>query len=303
MYNIVIGIPTYKRPLMLKELIFSIIDCNINKSLIKDVNIIVVDNDIDKTAEKIVNELKEKYYGIYKLNYFNYPVKGLANVRNQLFKRALTYNPDFIIGIDDDEFVTPDWLNELVSAITTAKADIAIGPAIPVFDHNVSPYIAYWFNHPDMVDLQNINFFQTTNYIIAVNFLVNQKIQFDQRFNTTGAEDSYFGVTAIKKGAKIYWAGKAIVYETIQEKRASLNWLIKRRFRTAITYTYILILEKKYLLLFKKILVNIIYLISGIFALLLVSFKFKFRYWGLLKLAESFGGFAGLANIKYHEYK
>src|ERR1035437_8313843 len=97
MYNIAICIPTYKRPLMLKKLILSIITCNINKSLIKNVTIIVVDNDIDKTAEKIVNELKERFYETSNLHYFNYDKKGLSNVRNKLFNKALEYNPDYIV--------------------------------------------------------------------------------------------------------------------------------------------------------------------------------------------------------------
>lgn len=301
MYNVAVCIPTYNRPLMLEKLILSVI--NLDRSLVKEFNIIVVDNDVHKTAEKVVNELQEKFYDIAKLHYHNYNKKGLANVRNELFKKALEYQPDFIASIDDDEFVTSNWLNELLLAIVSNSGDIAVGPCIPVFEHNVSQYIDYWFKDSDLVNYQIIDFFRGGSFIISTNFLVDKEMKFDQRFNTTGAEDSFFGVTAIKKGAKIYWAGKAIAYETIEKKRASLKWLIKRKFRTAITYTYILILEKKYFLVLKKILVNIIYLLTGIIALLLVPSKFKFRYWGILKLAESFGGFAGLVNIKFNEYQ
>ena len=303
MYNVAICIPTYKRPLMLQKLLLSILDCNIDKSIIKDINIIVVDNDIDKTAETVVTELKEKFYENSKLHYFNYSKKGLSNVRNELFKRALEYHPDFIVGIDDDEYVTSNWLNELLITITLTGGDIAVGPGIPVFEDKVPIYVASNFKNRNLINHQNITTFQTTNFIISVNFLITQKLEFDERFNTTGAEDSFFGVTAIKRGAKLYWAGKAIAYETILKNRASLKWLLNRKFRTAITYTYILILEKNYLMLLKKILVNILYLLAGIIGLLLLPFKINRRYWGILKLAESFGGFAGLVNIKFHEYK
>jgi glycosyltransferase involved in cell wall biosynthesis len=60
MYNITICIPTYKRPEMLKKLVQSIVENNINKTLIKEVNIIVADNDAEKTAESLINELKKK---------------------------------------------------------------------------------------------------------------------------------------------------------------------------------------------------------------------------------------------------
>lgn len=302
MYNIAICIPTYKRPLLLKKLIESIAHCNFNTT-IKDVNIIVVDNDIEKTAEIIVQNLRKQFNGILKLCYDNYSEKGLVNVRNQLFKIALEFQPDFIVGIDDDEYVSPEWLNELLSSILTTNGEVAVAPYTPVFEPAVPSYISYWFKYPPLHNNQSIKFFHAGNFIARASFLLEHKMEFDQRFNTTGAEDTYFGISVMKNGGKMYWAEKAQAYETFDEKRACLNWLIKRRFRTAITYTYILIVEKSYLLLAKKVLVNFIYLLIGILALLFVLFKFKLRYWGVLKIAESFGGFAGLANIKFHEYK
>jgi succinoglycan biosynthesis protein ExoM len=125
---------------------------------------------------------------------------------------------------------------------------------------------------------------------------------FDKRFNFTGAEDSYFGVQLIKKGATFYWAAKAIVYETIPESRATLRWLIKRNYNGALTYAYILKLEKKHLLLLKKTLVSGTYFIIGSMALLALPFPFLWRYWGILKISEAVGGFAGLFSIHFHEY-
>jgi len=302
MYNIVIGIPTYKRPVMLKKLILSIIGCNINKSLIKDINIIIVDNDIDKTAEIVVKELKDKFNGIYKLNYYNYSVKGLSNVRNELFKKALAFNPDYIVGIDDDEYPTSDWLNQLLLAIIALKAEIVLGPVIPVFEDKVSPYISYWFKYPDLENFKRINFFWTSNFIIRTDFLLKQKIKFDERFNTIGSEDSYFGVKALKSGARICWANNAIAYETIPAKRAKLKWLIRRRYNGAITFTYILKLEKTYFGLLKKTIVSAANFLSGSMALAGTPFPFRWKYWGLLKISEGIGGFAGLFGIHFHEY-
>jgi succinoglycan biosynthesis protein ExoM len=302
MNSIVIGIPTYKRPIMLKNLILSIVKCNINEILIKDINIIIVDNDIDKTAEIIVKELKDKVYGFYKLDYYNYPVKGLSNVRNELFKKALEFNPDYIVCIDDDEYPVSDWLNQLLHAITTTKADIVLGRIIPVFENEVSHYVSYWFNYKNLQNYQRVYRFNAGNFIISVSFLLKHKIKFDDRFNLTGSEDSYYGVKAIKEGAKIYWSSNAIAYETIPANRAKLKWLIRRRYNGANTFTYIMKLEKNYLGLLKKNLVNIAYLFSGTIALVFIPFPFRWKYWGILKISESIGGFAGLFGIQYQEY-
>ena len=302
MYNIAICIPTYKRPLMLKKLVLSIRKCKQNRSMINNVHIIIIDNDPGKTAESTVSHLSSLEDKIFKLSYFVCPDKGLSNVRNKLLKKAISLKPDFVVFIDDDEYATPNWLNELVYCIVKNKGDMARGPVISEFDKTVPKYVSCWFENPNYPNDEQVKTVETNNLIISNDFLLKSRISFNNRFNTTGGEDTYFGIEAIKSGAKIYWARKAIVHESIPVNRAKLKWLIKRKFREGVTFTYILILEKRYLNLSKKISVNILYLILGSIALALTPFTIKLRYWGILKIVESIGGFAGLFNIKYHEY-
>ena len=303
MFNIAICIPTYKRPLMLKKLILSIIDCKINKSLIKDIKIIVVDNDVAKTAELVINELKEKLCTKSEINYFNFPIKGLSNVRNESIKSALLLNPDFLVFVDDDEYVTSEWLNELVKTIIANKGDLTMGPVISIMGNKISDSISYWLQRPNYLNNTKLGFIRTGNLIINVKSLIKFEIWFDKRFNTTGGEDFYFGVQMINKGATVYWAAKAIVYEPVPESRANIKWLLKRIYREATTYTYILKLEKEYLRLMKKILVSLIYIITGIGAIILLILPIKKRYWGILTLTEGIGGLAGFFSILYNEYK
>jgi succinoglycan biosynthesis protein ExoM len=302
MHNIVIGIPTYQRPVMLKKLLLNIKECSVSNTSISNINIIVIDNDSERTAEATVNDLLPGFTGVVTLKYFNYPVKGLSNVRNEIFDKALSLNPDFIACIDDDEFPTPDWLNQLLITICESDADIVLGPVIPVFEHKVSPYISYWFKYKNIASGEKIDFFWTGNFIISSEFLLKNNIKFDNRFNFTGSEDSHFGVSALNAGAVIRWANDAVVYETIPEKRARLKWLIKRSYNGAVTYCYILKLEKKYFELTKKTMISITYFAAGIISLILLFFPLRKKYWGILKVSESIGGFAGLFGIKFHEY-
>lgn len=302
MHKIAICIPTYKRPEMLKKLVLSIISCNLNKSLIREVSIIIIDNDASKSAESTVNQLKEIHKTEPEINYYSYPIKGLSNVRNELLKKALKLNPDFILGIDDDEYVSTEWINQLIITVITIKGDIALGPVIPMFENIVSPYISYWFKYPELSNFKQINFFWTSSYVICVKFLLNHELEFDKRFNTSGGEDTYFGVTALKRGARIYWARDAVAYETIPCKRTTLKWLIKRCFNGAANFTFILKLEKNYFGLLKKSFISIVYLLSGLISLVLIPFPLRWKYWGILKISESIGGFAGLFSIQLHEY-
>lgn len=302
MYNLAVCIPTYKRLFLLKNLIISILKCNINRSLIESIKIIVVDNDIDRTAEEIENNLSGSINGIFSLNYYNYPIKGLSNVRNELIKQALLFNPDYLVFIDDDEYVSADWLNELVGVIVRNNGDMAIGPVVSVFDIKISKYLSWWYRRPDYEDNTRVGYIRTGNLIINVQSLLKYNTRFDNRFNRTGSEDTYFGVQMIKKGASVFWAANATTYEVVPASRISLKWLIKRKYRAATTVIFIRKLEKNYAGILRKTMGSFFYIISGIAALVMLPFPVTKKYWGLIKLSEGIGGLAGLFNLKYNEY-
>jgi glycosyltransferase involved in cell wall biosynthesis len=303
MNNIIICIPTYKRPEMLKKLIQSIANCNLNRTLIKNINIIVVDNDVDKTAELVIKELSNIFNHTFKIYYSSFSAKGISNVRNELIKKASFFNPDFIVFIDDDEFVTSEWLNELVKTIISNNSDAARGPVIAMFEKSVTQSISCCFKRESYSNNISINSLTTGNLILKFKSLKEYDVWFDSRFNVIGSGDSYFGNQILKKGAKIVWAENAITYETIPEKRASLGWLIKRVYRHSSTYTYMTKLEKEYLKLLKKIVISLIYITIGGTTLISILFPIKNKYWGILTFTEGIGGLAGLVNVLYKEYK
>ena len=303
MREVAICIPTYKRPEMLAKTITSIIGGDITGLDVNRINILVVDNDVDKTAKDTVNELQRLVKENYQLYYHSFSKKGLANVRNELIKRALKHSPEFIVFIDDDEYASEFWLTELLNTLIVNKGDMAVGRVVSVFDEEVPEYISHWFERGGDKDGAPIGFVISGNLIIKTAFIESKGIRFDYRFNTTGGEDTYFGIEALRNGAKIFWAQNAVAYEVVPKNRTKLDWLVKRRYRGAITFTYILILDKEYGRLIRKATVSFFNLIVGIGGLPLLLFPFKWRYWGILKLAEGCGGFAGLLNVKYHEYK
>jgi GT2 family glycosyltransferase len=288
---------------MLKQLLGSIAHCKFDKILINEINIIVVDNDIAKTAEEVITNLNLGKYFLNRIHYYDYPSKGLANVRNELLGKALKFNPDFIIFIDDDEFVTENWINELVKTIIFNNADAARGPVIAKIEYPVSKYIATLFERENYENNAQISTWTTGNLILRRTSLERHKIWFDKRFNSVGSEDTYFGFQMASKGATIHWAANAVVYEIIPKKRTTIKWFIRRKYRGANMYMFILKLEKSYLNILKKIIVSVLYIIIGSFSFILILMPVKIKYWGILKLSEGIGGLTGLFNIQYQEYK
>jgi len=302
MNKIVVCIPTYKRPEMLKSLVISILECNINKSLIDDFDIVIVDNDADKTAESAVKELQEKHGAEHKIEYFAYPVKGLSNVRNELINVGLTLNPDFLIFVDDDEFVSAGWMNEMVSTIISNEGDLVMGPVRSVIKKRVPVSISCWLDRPEYPDNTRLYFIRSGNLIVKVSSLLEYGVRFDPRFNKTGGEDSYFGLKMIQKGASIFWAANAIAYENVPDNRATIKWISKRFYNGANKYAFILRLEKNLSKRIKKLFVSFFYLFVGAIASVMALFPFRKRYWGILKMNEGLGGIAGFLNLRYNEY-
>lgn len=289
---------------MLEKLLRSILACPLEEQLITPpVPIVIMDNDADKTAEEVVGRLQKIENENFALHYHDFPIKGLANVRNELLEKAFSLEPDYIIFIDDDEYVPVQWLNEMVKAIVRHECDFASGPVYHILEKEKKEWIAHWFESNYTVENEKIDFIETCNLIMSARFLQEHQLSFDERFNSTGGEDSYFGVIAMKKGAKIYFSNDALCYETIPDSRANLNWLTMRTYRSANTYTIILLLEKEYLKVIRKMGVSMVNLLLGLLTLPLFPFPLKYRYYGIFKMAAGLGSFAALLNLKYHEYK
>lgn len=303
MNKIVICIPTYKRGDMLRNLIDTISKCKIDSSLIERVELVVVDNDVEKSAEDLLAKLKIEHEGKFDIHYHNYSVKGLANVRNELLKQALELNPDFIVFIDDDEYVTENWLNELLKTVIINNADAARGPVLAKYDNEVSKGMESLLERENYPNNTELPLWTTGNLILRRSSLDKYKVRFDPRFNSTGSEDTFFGRQMSAKGAKIFWAANAVTYEIIPKKRTELDWFVKRAYRGAGMYLFILKLEKKYAKIAKKILLSIIYIFVGLLTSILLIFPIRKKYWGILKLSEGIGAITSLFDYHYKEYK
>ena len=303
MNNIAVCIPTYKRIEMLNQLIDSIYNCHVNTSLINNIDVLVVDNDAEMSAEKLIINLQKTAKKPFRLHYYSFSVKGLANVRNELIDKALKLEPDFLVFIDDDEFVTVEWLNELVKTVENNKADAARGPVFASFSNKVTTGIAPLLKRENYENNSIVEKWTTGNLIIRRTSLDKFGVRFDSRFNSTGSEDTFFGREMARKGATLFWAANAVTYEVIPEKRTNLNWFIKRAYRGAATYVFMLKIEKKYFEIANKIIVSFVYLIIGLVSLLLIILPVKERYWGILKISDAVGALAGLFDFQYSEYK
>lgn len=235
MTRLLVGIPSYRRPVPLGKCLESIA----GQTGLDDVDVMIVVADNDPTAREglaVAIQLAADYPFDLKPELVERP--GISAVRNAILDHADAWNADFIAMIDDDETAEPDWLRTLLDVQRRFAADLVGGPSIPTFERPVPPEIlhskAFWYNAKlgdEIVPL----FHPTSNVLLSRRALVgfgNQR--FDDAFGLTGGGDKEFFTRLKKRGAIFAWASKAIAYEHVPEARLNTRWILRRNYRIGV---------------------------------------------------------------------
>jgi glycosyltransferase involved in cell wall biosynthesis len=263
--KIAICIPTYNREKELKRLLKSITAQEIIP-LKYDFEILIVDNNIVSYMDSVFNEFDDDNFMIHSINVRR---RGLANVRNAAVSWVLDRDLDALIFVDDDEVVTPDWLNNMVIAWEKYGGDIITGPVV-----QTPPMSAPWLVKKFHLLENNLN--QNSGaklqYACSGNTLVSKKVllamgpSFHPSLNRTGGEDTLFFHQCYLKGFKIYWDNSIMIKEPTTHKRTRVSYILKRWFHNGmnrIPINQILYPRQWRKISFKLIIKTIFYLPRG----------------------------------------
>jgi len=282
----------------LTRLLNGLEELEFKKSPEPEIEVIVVDNDINRSAFEVCKVFKKK--SNLDIKYLVEPERGIPFARNRAITEA-DKKSSFIVFIDDDEVPTDKWLDELLFAQKKYNnADIVSGPVIPFFPDSIPDWITNggFFNrklHPTGTTGVSQS---TANLLIKKSVFESFGKPFSKKFALTGGGDADFLIRARQKGYKDVWSNEAEVYEWIPKNRANFPYLIKRAFRIGANQkTTAQPLLKVYLLI-------LFYLFPGLFYLLGASAGSKIN---LVKSLKSFssmlGVIWGLMGFKYDVYK
>lgn len=220
-----ICIATYKRPDLLKKLLISLITQETGGEF--TFNIIVVDNDAQRSAEATVCEFETKGQ---KIIYDVEPEPNISLARNRSLSHA---SRDYIATIDDDEYADSQWLLNLYKTMISYNADVVHGPVSPIFHNNTPSYIRRRkrFNLPNPPTGSTENYIRATNNSLFRRRLIEHiATPFDPSFGRTGGEDTRFFKNLREQGYKMIWCREAQVFEFIPPERTNLVWILKRNF-------------------------------------------------------------------------
>lgn len=298
--HINVCIVSYKRPELLNKCINSILVQYTGDEF--TFSIVVVDNDIDFSAESIVVGIAK--VSQIEIKYIPLGLKNISLARN----KAIEYcNGDYVAFLDDDEFACDKWLCNLYKQIKLANADVVHGAVKPYFICQPKNWVlkSRFFERLNFSHgCSNYHILATSNAMVKRSVI--QDLKFDEKYGISGGEDTAFFYYLKKKGYVFIWAQDALVYEHIPEERIKLMWMLKRDYRNGniemrIVADYESIMCKMNLL-FKSAVRVLIALILTSLGALIYFFKTDLFFYNLFLLMTRLGIWAEFLRFSYLEY-
>lgn len=227
MRNLVVAIPTYRRPEALSAALAATLrqaeELSAAHARGIAASVLVVDNDAAASARDVAAR-----YGV---RYVVEPTPGIAAVRNRSL--AETTDADLLVFIDDDEIPEPGWLDALVETYDTFRPAAVAGRVLTRFPDHVDPWVraSGAFVRPVRADGQSMTEAATNNLLLDLRRIRSLGLAFDERFGLTGGSDSMFTRRLTRLGGTIRWAQDAVVIEQEDPGRFTKSWVLMRTFR------------------------------------------------------------------------
>lgn len=225
-----ICICSYRRPTQLKKLLYSLSQLNEDTPPFE---VIVVDNDVERTAEPIVIEARKNGLPV---TYLEEPEKNISMARNRAIINA---RARLIAIIDDDEWADPAWLANLYTEMIAHDADAVFGPVVHEFTTSPPQWLTeldfFHYRTPKSGTELTWSQTRTSNVLMTRSIIKCWPQPFDPALGLEGGEDSDLFSRMIDKGYRLVSAENAIVYETVSPDRMKFGWLARRFFRNGVT--------------------------------------------------------------------
>ena len=289
MRDVVICIPTFKRPQSLQRLLAAIAALQTRA----DIAVLVADNDAQSHAGfDLANALAPA---------FRFPLRaviahrrGIANVRNTLIEEALQEAPRFLAMIDDDEWPDVHWIDGFLRVAEQTGAGVLQGSIL--------------FNHPAQADIVRAsgvtNMLQGAGNLLIARAVLDAMAQpwFDPAFALGGGEDHDFFVRLRAAGVPLAWADEARCFGEVPESRATLSWMLARAYSIGNSDMLVLLKHRPGLLPrlaeLAKVTAALLLAVPAAVALAVTPRRVQ----PLEKLFRAFGKLAAMCGARHQEY-
>lgn len=201
------------------------------------VRVIVADNDVEPSARARVEAMQAQMQ--MPIAYVHCPAGNISIARNACLDEA---DADFVVFVDDDETVEPQWLARLLAEAEKTDADVVLGPVRATYGNDAPGWMRRGDFHstfPTWVDGE-IRTGYTCNVLMRLAAPSIAGRRFDLALGRSGGEDTAFFAAVHEAGGRIAFAENAWVNEPVPAARAQFSWLARRRLRMGQTHGRIL---------------------------------------------------------------
>lgn len=220
---VAIGIPTYRRPKKLAELL-AVLPERIAEVEGHEVRVIVVDNDPQGSARDVCARAPVA------VAHHVEPTPGIAAVRNRLLDEAGT--ADLVAFIDDDERPLSHWLSALLETWGAHHSDAVMGRVISVFAHDVDPWLLETgvYRRRERVTGSPVPTAAAGNLLVDARRLRERGVRFDERLGLAGGEDTLFSRVLADRGGRIVWCNESRAEDEVPADRLTREWAMRRAY-------------------------------------------------------------------------
>lgn len=214
-----------RRPRMLKRCIESLWDIFPVDVYGWDVDILAVMN--------MTTPLEKEWKNVH---YLHEPRMGLSTARNRAIEYCLDNNREWLIFIDDDTWVSKDWLENLVDTQRQYRS-------VNIFHGHIS-YLRTgdlkkaWIKDPKWPKHGSDMKCACTNNVMFNMSICKGGLRFDEAYNYTGGEDTDFFLRAVESGERIIYLDNANIYEKVPQERQTFKYYLWRSYYCAAANSY-----------------------------------------------------------------
>ena len=230
-----ICIATYKRPELLKKLLESINAADRPSNI--SIELRIVDNDKAGSAKKIVEGFSRSAKDFIEIRYSIESRQNIAHARNTAIEQGTA---DAFLFVDDDEFVSKQWLTAFSHSDSQYPADAQFGPVVGLLAKDSKAWMTRGSFYDKAVARTgtsiNWNETRTSNTLVQAEWFTKRGFRFDPKLGRSGGSDSDLFARMEAEGATFITSAEAVVSEFVPNSRAQFSWLWNRYFRNGLIY-------------------------------------------------------------------